>query len=93
VDSLSESTSVIRFSELKTEILGDVIILVSEDLDLMQVAEACALDDSSSFQVWMEKKQIRKPDADELGLLKKADDFYTCCIVKPFVFLKKVLIN
>lgn len=93
MDSLSESTSVIRFSELKTEILGDFIILVSEDLDLVEVAEACALDDTSSFQTWMEKEQIRKPDADELGILKKTDDLFDCCIVKPFLFLQKVLIN
>jgi hypothetical protein len=92
-ERLSESTSKIRFSELKTEILADVIILVSKNLDLMAVAEACAVDDTSSFQDWMSKGLIRKPEGPEIESLKEEDALHMCCLVKPFVFLQKVMVS
>jgi hypothetical protein len=92
-EQLLESTSKIRFSELKTDILADVIILVGSDLDLMQVAEACAVDDTSAFQGWMENGQIRKPDSNELQRMKDEDELFLCCLVKPFVFVQRVSVN
>lgn len=93
LDRLKESSSRIHFSELKIDILADVLILVNADLDLMSVAEACATDNSVVFQEWLQKAQIRKPDVSELAVMKEEDELFDCCLVKPFVFLQKALVN
>lgn len=90
---LKDSTSRIKFSELKTEILSEVIILLSLELDLLEVAKACASDNSGLFKEWLDKEKIHKPEKSEIEALKKEDAYFDCCIVKPFLFLQRVFLS
>ncbi len=90
---LEETSSQINFNELKIDILRDVIILVSSDLELLDVAKSCANDDTASFQKWLDEKLVTKPTIDQIELWKKENSLFNCCIVKPFVFLQLTTLN
>jgi hypothetical protein len=90
---LKDSTSRIKFSELKTEILSEVIILVNPELKLLEVAKACAGDNTELFKEWLSNEKIQKPEQDEIEALKKEDAYFECCIVKPFLFLQRVFVS
>ena len=92
-DKLVQSSSQIFFNELKIDILKDVIILVSPDLILIDVAESCALDDQHLFQNWVNKGLIKKPRQIEIDYWKKENTSFNCCIVKPFIFIQKASLN
>ena len=84
---LKQTSSQISFNELKVEILSEVIFIVSENLVLLEVAEACANDDKESFSFWIKDNLIRKPTSDEIILWKENNTIFECCIVKPFILL------
>ena len=86
---LEETSSQINFNELKI----DIIILVSSDLELLDVAKSCANDDTASFQKWLDEKLVTKPTIDQIELWKKENSLFNCCIVKPFVFLQLTTLN
>jgi hypothetical protein len=90
---LEESAGRVCFNDLKVDILKDVIFLVSPDLVLLDVAEACALDDGGSFTGWLEKGLVKKPEEVELSYWKEENVSFDCVIVKPFIFLQKAALN
>ncbi len=90
---LKESTSKILWSEIRLSILKEVIILVTPDLDLLEVAEACALDKKEAFEKWLQEGKVIRTDSKQHQLWNERNPELECCIVKPFVFIQEVLLN
>lgn len=91
--NLKNSSSKINFNELKLEIVKDLIILVSPDLNLLEVAEGCAKDDSASFKIWLENGLVKKPTYEQMLIWKAENKIFDCCLVKPFIFLQRPNLN
>ena len=91
--NLKQSANRINFLEIKIDILKDVLFLISPDLDLLDVAEACALDNKDLFKKWIDQGLIRKPESAEIEYWKEENTSFDSCIVKPFLFLQKAALN
>lgn len=90
---LEQSTARIRWSELKSDILKDVIILVSNDLNLIDVALACALDQKEAFENWLNQGKVIKTGATHHNAWAQRNPVFECCMTKPFIFIQEILLN
>ncbi len=89
-EKLKESSFTLKWSEINTSILKEVIILVSKDLDLKTVAMACASDDKSNFEKWLNLGQVIRTDQSHHLEWTKQDPYFDCSIVKPFIFVQEI---
>ena len=91
---LKESSYRLKWSEINSGILKEVIILVSkesgENLDLNKVALACANDEKELFQAWIDDNKIIRTNSKHHENWNEQNPVFDCCIVKPFIFLKEV---
>ena len=85
-EKLKESSFRLKWSEINTGILKEVIILVSSELDLKEVSLACANDEKSNFEKWLANGQVVKTEQAQHLEWNKIDPYFDCSIVKPFIF-------
>ncbi len=69
----------------------DALVLVSAQLDLVDVGVAIAGDDVMSVQHWIGEQLIQKPSVEQLASWNSKQDkrFYTL-ILQPYVLIKEV---
>lgn len=87
---LEQSSSRISWLEIKIDILKEVIFLVDKNLDLLEVAEACALDNKAFFEKCLIEGSIFKPQKEQTEVWTQNNTNFNCCIVKPFMFLQQI---
>ena len=76
------------WSELIPHAQRDALIVVTSDLDIVDVALALAQDDVTSVQYWIQENLIHKPTADELGCWNlEPTKLFNALIVQPFVLI------
>ena len=89
-EKLKESSYRLKWSEINSGILKEVIILVGQDLDLGKVGLACANDEKELFEAWLDQGKIVRSGSVHHENWNELNPFFDCCIVKPFIFIKKV---
>lgn len=69
----------------------DAVILVSQDLDLLDVGVAIASDQVSSVQNWIDQQLIAKPSDTQMGNWNgdRSKRFYTL-IIQPYVLIQEM---
>jgi hypothetical protein len=87
-ETLAEGLSEAPWSMLEAHAQRDAVILVSADLELLDVAVALAKDDGAAVTTWMSQGLLSKPDAVAITTYE-ADGArrWPFVIVAPFVLV------
>lgn len=88
-DKLAATRGHVFWSDLRAHAQRDVIIVVAEELDLLDVGEAVAANDTARVQRWIEEKKLTKPTTEDLARwpTEPAARFESL-IVAPFVLVR-----
>jgi hypothetical protein len=75
---------------LRPHLERDVLILVSQDLDLAEVGAKVAGDDAAAISAWIEKRKVGKPSAKQIldWDMAKGKKFLML-VVSPYVLVKE----
>jgi len=92
-EKLKESSFRLKWSEINSSILKEVIILVSKDLDLKEVAMACANDDKGNFEKWLSTGQVLRTGQSHHTEWSERNPFFDCAIIKPFIFIQEIKLD
>ncbi|AFY66886.1 DUF2288 domain-containing protein [Geitlerinema sp. PCC 7407] len=86
-DNLAEA----EWDWLKPHAQRDAIILVSSELDILEVGVAIANDNVQAVQRWITEQLIAKPSAEQLSFWNQDDTRkFTSLIVAPYVLIKEI---
>jgi hypothetical protein len=88
---LQENLDEAEWEWLIPHVQKDTVIVVSENLDLLDVGEAIAGDNISSVQHWIDEQLLAKPTLDQVGEwnLNRTKRF-NALIVEPYVLVKEI---
>lgn len=88
---LSETIDEAEWEWLIPHVKRDAVILVSLELDLLDVGEAIANDNISSVQRWIDEQLISKPSKQQLGLWNNNQQKrFNTLIIQPYVLVQEV---
>lgn len=69
----------------------DALVVVTPGLDLLEVGEAIAQDNTTLVQRWIGEQLISKPEADQLQQWNQTPQKqFTALIVQPFVLVQAI---
>lgn len=85
-DNLAEA----EWDWLKPHAQRDAIILVSPELDMLEVGVAIANDNVQAVERWITEQLICKPSAEQLSVWNQNETAkFTSLIVAPYVLIKE----
>lgn len=88
---LSETIDEAEWEWLIPHVQRDAVILVSLDLDLLDVGEAIASDNTSSVQEWIERQLITKPSNTQMGEWNSdRQKRFNTLILQPYVLVQEI---
>ena len=73
---------------IRPHFLRGAIIIVSPDLDLIDVAVKVAEDDTTSIKVWIEDGKLTKPFPEDAKRWEEEMEEVTSLVVDPFVLVQ-----
>ena len=86
---LEKDLATISWQEILPHAKRDAVVVIDQDLDILDVAEAIALDNSSQINDWILHQLIAKPSAQQLTKWNSEPKLaFTAAIVQPFVIIK-----
>ncbi|MBX2885694.1 MAG: DUF2288 domain-containing protein [Granulosicoccus sp.] len=86
---LNLETGVIAWSELVRHFARGAVIRVSAHVDLIDVAECLARDDTAMLQEWLDKNLVsRASDDDARDWTVRAPEFW-CVVIAPWVLVQE----
>ena len=89
---LAEALDEAEWEWLIPHVKRDIVIFVTADLDLLDVAVAFASDDTLSVQDWIGKQQLHKPFAEQLTAWNSDKTIrFQALIVQPYVLVKELV--
>jgi hypothetical protein len=90
-NQLLEELAEVEWSDLIPHAQRDAIILVSDSLNLIEVAEAIASDNVQLVQNWIATKLIEKPNQEQLSNWNSLPtSLFNTLIVQPFVLIQPI---
>lgn len=88
---LQEDIAFISWQEILPHAKRDAVFVIDERLDLLEVAEAIALDKTSLVSNWIAEQLIAKPSSTQLTHWNNHPETqFTTAIVQPFVIIQLV---
>ncbi|MCP2732011.1 DUF2288 domain-containing protein [Limnofasciculus baicalensis] len=88
---LSEILDEAEWEWLIPHVKRDVVIFVTENLDLLDVGVAFAHDDTLSVQDWISKQQLHKPLPEQLTAWNGDKTIrFQALIVQPYILVKEL---
>lgn len=89
-DKLKSELHEAPWADLRPHMEKDVLITVSQDLDLLEIGEKVASDDKTAVGELIDRRLIAKPTPSELSLWEKQlQQRFLFLIVYPFVLIQK----
>lgn len=89
-EELAQSLDQAQWDWLMPHAKRDVVIVVSPNLNLLDVGVAIANDNATLVQSWIGTQQVRKPSTDELNAWNKnPDKRFNTLIVQPYVVVQE----
>jgi hypothetical protein len=89
-DELLESLDEAEWDWLIPHAQRDAVIVVSENLDLVDVGEAIANDNTTSVQNWIDKQLLTKPSPLQLGEWNSnPSKRFNTLIIQPYVLVQE----
>lgn len=91
VEKLSGEIDVAQWEWLRAHNARGALIVVNRGLDLAEVGERIAADDSSMVQRWLVSNLLAKPTAEQVAAwdMEPARDFSTL-VISPFVLVQEI---
>ncbi len=83
-------TARIRWQELQRQFAQGVLILVSNDIDLVKTAARFIDDDSENIQHLMDEKQIRKAEIQDAERWNQLDAELWAVVAAPWVLVQEI---
>lgn len=86
---LSEELAAIQWKDIIPHAQRDVVIVVNPRLDLLDVGEAIALNNTNKIQAWICESLITKPLSEQLSQWNQnPNKEFNALIVQPFVLVQ-----
>lgn len=90
-ERLEKDVADISWKDLQPHARRDAVIVVTQDLELSEVAVAIAEDNTTSVTSWIGNSAIAKPTAEQLTDWNQTPGKqFTALIVQPFVVVKEI---
>lgn len=90
-ERLEKDVANISWKDLQPHARRDAVIIVTQNLELSEVAVAIAEDNTVSVKDWIGNSAIAKPTAEQLtDWNQQPEKQFTALIVQPFVVVKEV---
>ncbi len=87
---LAEDIAPVTWESLLPHAKRDALIVVEETIELLDVGEALAQDDTNSVQNWINTSAIHKPTKEQLATWNNDPTReFTVLILQPFVLIKE----
>ena len=88
---LKDDIANISWQEIIPHAKRDAVVVIDSQLDILEVAEAIALDKTSQVSDWIGKQLVAKPSAEQLADWNEnpTKEFVTA-IVQPFVIIQSL---
>lgn len=88
---LQEDIASISWQEILPHAKRDAVVIINKQLDLLEVAEAIALDRTSLVSNWIAEQLIVKPSTTQLtNWNNNPEQKFTAAIVQPFVLIQQL---
>jgi len=88
---LTESVDEAEWEWLIPHVQRDAVILVAPELNLLDVGEAIANDNTQSVQQWIDEQLITKPSVDQVGEWNgDRQKRFNTLILQPFVLVQEI---
>jgi hypothetical protein len=85
---LNQETAKMAWRELQRYFAAGMVIAVSDELDLVDVAARIANDDKASVAQWMAERRIEKVSDAQAGAWFEADASLWTVVVKPWILVQ-----
>lgn len=85
---LNQETSQIAWKELQRYYAAGMVIAVSDDLDLVDVAASVANDDTAAVSRWMSEARMSKVTDVQASAWLNADAALWAVVVKPWILVQ-----
>jgi hypothetical protein len=90
-NKLQKEIASISWQEILPHAKRDVVVVIAPQLDLLEVAEAIALDNTSLVSSWITEKLVTKPSATQLtDWNTNPEKEFSAAIVQPFVIIQPI---
>lgn len=66
----------------------DAVVLVTDSLDIIDVAEVVIKDDVEKLKVWLKDLAVHKPSPEQVQEWSKGATQFLCVIVQPYVLIQ-----
>jgi len=86
---LLEEAGVIAWSELVRHFARGVVISVGAELDLIEVAQTLAADDTHSLTSWLEQGQVQRASDDMARDWTSREPEFMCVVTAPWVLVQE----
>ena len=85
---LNQETAGIAWSELSRWFASGMVIAVSPDLDLIEVAAAMTRDDTVAVRQWMSAQRIAKVTDEQASTWLEQDRQVWAIVIKPWILVQ-----
>jgi hypothetical protein len=93
-ESLARTLDEAEWGWLEPHAARGALLLVARELELIEVAMAMARDDAASLQVWLTRKQVGRPDREQLDAWKVTPQRrFMSVIVQPYVLIQEIVLS
>ncbi|RBA24663.1 DUF2288 domain-containing protein [Herminiimonas fonticola] len=86
---LNTETSQIEWSELLRYFAGGLVIVVSSDLDLVDVAARFSIDDKTMVEQWLNEGKLAKATDEQATAWLDADTLLWAVVARPWVLVQE----
>ncbi len=86
---LNTETSQIAWSELLRYFAGGLVIVVSNDLDLVDVAARFSIDDKATVEQWLNQGKLAKATDEQATTWLGADTLLWAVVARPWVLVQE----
>jgi hypothetical protein len=88
-ERLAGSLGDVYWTDLRAHAARDALIVVADDLDMLDAAEAIATDDTARVAAWIQGRKLGKPTADDLaGWPADPLAHFEAIVVAPYVLIR-----
>ncbi len=87
---INSETARIAWKELQRYFAGGYTLLVSDELDLIEVAYQMQQDNASQIEQWMQNTQIQQVSNEQAREWFNNDAELWACVIKPWVLIQAV---
>jgi len=85
---LKDEVGTVSWSWLRVHEKHGVLFLVTEELDLAEVAVEVAEDRVAQIKIWLESEHLARPTPNQVAEWEANGGLFSGIIVKPYVFFK-----